>query len=299
MEPQLPSGPVFIDNGTEIYRCGANGYTGNVSDNIPPLAFYDCGRYEGRYEVRSSGVRLSVKSTLKIWLITALVLALPLSVSAYDLIDTSGDGVSNVLKVGPGNDHQDALKVASQHGYDILNNTDHTYIGNITADYNSTTSLNKRLCQQYTFTKYQLAQQGEWNSPWYQISGCTMTEYDPDGGQEQLQWQYSYEWSIEAGPIGWDPISGLIGASWSRSVSKSDTKICNVPGYTVGCIWYQTKIKWFDAQYQQCHHNGCTGKTSCDAWSRYYHGNAPHKYDASDWKAINVGCSTGWDRCQC
>lgn len=295
----LDPSAVFMRNGSQIYRCGnKNGYASNAS-SYTPLVFYECGRYEGKYEARNSGAHLSVKNCLKMWLVATLLLSLPLGVAAYDLIDTRGDGISNVLKIGPDSDHLHALKVASQHGYDILNTTDHTYIGNVTASYNSTATLDKRLCRSFTYSKYQLARQGESESPWYQISKCLDVGYDTAEVQKELRWQYTNEWSIDTGPIGWEPISALIGGSWSRSVSKSGSQTCIIPAGTVGCVWYQTKIKWFDAQVQQCHHNGCSGTTTCDAWSRSYHGNAPHVYNSKDRTATNIGCSTGHDHCNC
>lgn len=138
--------------------------------------------------------------------------------------------------------------------------------------------------------EYQIAQSGEWWLPWYRISGCTFTGYSDGPLDRTISWSYTYTWSITAGPIGWGPISALIGASWSRSSSEGGSMTCTIPPRDVGLIWYQKKMKWGDAQYRDCWLQQGGGRP-CQAWSEYQRFDAPMHEGQRNHK--NMGCSTG------
>lgn len=103
----------------------------------------------------------------------------------------------------------------------------------------------------------------------------------------QLGWLYSYSWSIAAGPITWGDISGLIRGSWSNM----GTLICHIPPGDRGLPWYQTAVKWGEAQQRYCE-KFLGSSYTCYSWSQYYHLDAPAKFDTTSGK-VHLGCSTG------
>lgn len=134
----------------------------------------------------------------------------------------------------------------------------------------------------------QVAQQGDWWSPWYPISSC---------GSGSLHWQYSYGWSITVGAgISWGVASASIDDTISQSVSYGGELVCNANRGGVAQAWYQQHMKWADLQKQDCE-RGQANKVSCGPWSQYYRVNAP--YSGQGAGSRQLGCSTGWDNVRC
>ena len=157
---------------------------------------------------------------------------------------------------------------------------------------------------QFPVTSYSIQNPSWQYTSWTPASGCTSTGFDPDGGNEAIQWSKSVEASISAGLNFEDIASGLsasVGFSLTQTFSVSETTTCNIPGNSVGQIWEQTKTAHADVYSQTCwYFNGAF--VGCDA-SQYYGGiTAPS--DANDWSDIkgppyNKGCSAGADNTSC
>ncbi|QLQ80703.1 hypothetical protein HG537_0E00560 [Torulaspora globosa] len=143
----------------------------------------------------------------------------------------------------------------------------------------------------------QVAQQGDWWSPWYPISSCAEFGNSDGGGSISVNWQYTYEWSITVGAgIDWGVASASIEFSISRSVSHGGELVCNANGGGVAQAWYQQHMRWADLQKQDCQ-RGQANKITCGSWSQYYRVNAPYSGEGAG--SRQIGCSTGWGNVRC
>lgn len=275
-----------IINGT-IFHCYNDTYV-NCTSGCNYQDVFFCGynfrsEYERYLRKNSSGKTKPARMVNFIYLLIS-ILALCGSVLA-DVGSTSSFSVSStdmeniLLTVANPENGIEAMKIP---GTDIV-------VSDVIITPTNSSSLSKRWGAVYSYTQYQLAQQGTWWSPWYPVSQVAENGL---GYMMHLTLSYSwtYTWSISPGiSIKFGVITANFGAQVSESISKTETWGCDIPAQSAGQIWYQKKVAWGDLQQQQCTWSTGMG-TRCGAWSQYYRVNAP----LNGIEDQHTGCSVGW-----
>lgn len=115
----------------------------------------------------------------------------------------------------------------------------------------------------------------------------------------------NYGWSqtiTVSGGLDWnlvkDLLSANIGIQMSTTESQSATWTCNVPGYSVGQIWYQIIKGWGWIESQSCWSCNWCGSGCSNSWNGQGYGYAP-ALTYQNWWTQNIGCSTGYNNVQC
>lgn len=187
-----------------------------------------------------------------------------------------------------------------RHFVDLSNVTLNVPIGETPMNKNKT--IDKRQsCFCDTYTAWSASQGQWWWGSWNPASGCVYTGYDPNGASEAISTFWSTSMTSSTG-LDFTFVADLIGASIELQLtvtnSNSETVTCNIPGYSVGQIWYQLIWGWGWISGQNYYNCGACGiSPSGGSWGQGY-GYAPAlSYDG--WWTQNIGCSTGYDRVQC
>lgn len=190
---------------------------------------------------------------------------------------------------------------------DIANKTSVIYVADhrkfiLTSSISTTppngTNLAKRQCASRYYTTYWVAQNQWWWDQWEPASGCIYTGYDPAGATITINYGWSQSIAVNGG-LDWnlivDTLSASVGFTVTTTNSRNDGISCNIPGYSVGQIWYQqvTAWGWYNAE-------DCVACDSIVCGDTYYPGSAtaPAK-TGYGWWTENLGCSTGSSNVRC
>lgn len=130
---------------------------------------------------------------------------------------------------------------------------------------------------------------------WLPISSCLQTGLSQAGGSTSFRWGYSMNF---AESISWNPAS-LLGAlspsftfQLTESYSNSNSYSCNVPGNSVGQLWFQNFNGYGYVYKTTCHNAGACG-IYCGGRQGPNYSGAPGNY------ATQFGCSNGWSHVNC
>ncbi|KAJ2983534.1 hypothetical protein NQ176_g620 [Zarea fungicola] len=137
---------------------------------------------------------------------------------------------------------------------------------------------------------------GTWSNygNWLPISNCLYTNLAPSGGSLSFTWGYTMSYAESMGWGGPSIISSLSPAfsfSISQSYSNSNTYSCNVPGNSVGQLWFQNLNGYGYVYKQTCHNAGACGVT-CGS-------NQGPNYSGAPGTGTQFGCSNGASNVNC
>ncbi|CCC69997.1 hypothetical protein NCAS_0D04160 [Naumovozyma castellii] len=156
---------------------------------------------------------------------------------------------------------------------------------------------NSETANSQSWNQWQLAKSGHWWSRWYPISPCFHTESESGSSSIDLDWSYNYQWSHTTGKdLPWGFVVATLGNNTTYLLERSGKDTCNIPGGSVGQVWYRQHLLWADYQKQDCTMSKMSG-TTCSPWSSYIRVNAPLKDDDSN--GYLVRCNTGKQNVQC
>lgn len=132
---------------------------------------------------------------------------------------------------------------------------------------------------------------GSWSNwgNWLPVSNCLYTSRDHSGGSLGFTWGFQISYAQSFGWSGPEIIKTL-SPSFSFSITEtyfnSNTYSCNVPGNSVGQVWFQNLNGYGYVYKQSCHNAGACG-VSCGGRQGPNYTGAPGR------AATNFGCSTG------
>lgn len=129
---------------------------------------------------------------------------------------------------------------------------------------------------------------------WLPISNCLYTNLAPAGGSLSFNWGFSMSYAQSFGWSGPNIVGSLAPAfsfSVTQSYSNSNTYSCNVPGRSVGQLWFQNLNGYGYVYKRTCHNAGACGVT-CGARQGPNYSGAPGR-------GTKFGCSTGASNVKC
>ncbi|KAJ2978000.1 hypothetical protein NQ176_g4060 [Zarea fungicola] len=224
-------------------------------------------------------------------------------------------GEESEHSVGPGLDWSDAEAVKNAIDFPTYNSTSfhQLIISNATLpefvyleDSNSivdtstvkTDGENKlhsrQFCPTTSYSSYSF--DGAWSQwgNWLPISNCLYTGLSPSGGSVSFTYGYSLSF---AQSFGWDgskivAVFPSFSFSITQAYSNSNTYGCNVPGNSVGQVWFQNLNGYGYAYKTDCVNHGACGVV-CGGRQ------GPNYVGAPGNRVSQFGCSTGYSNVRC
>lgn len=131
-------------------------------------------------------------------------------------------------------------------------------------------------------------------SHWSPASACLWTTFDPAGGSDSINWNFSIEGSLSAGlniPIIQQLIPIIPKAELALHYSKGNSATCNIPGKLVGQLWVNHALEIVEAKISLCDWFGIL----CTGFGGLLNATIPL---AGDW-TTGFACNTGLEHVSC